>query len=249
MTDDKRKNINIHAIIQARMGSTRLPGKVLMRIAGKSILEHVVDRCRRSRLLTNVIVATTVSEKDDPVYQLCQSRGIPVYRGSEDDVLARFYETALEYDSDLIVRVTADCPLIDPVIIDSMVNDCLTKDIKFYENYYYSSNTTQTKKGFPDGTNIQVFWIDKLLEAYEYSSTDNEREHVTPYIRRLYKEMYRIPDLDNYNLDLGTLELSVDTKEDFELVSGVIEHLYPENPGYSIHDVLGYLEEKKSSEK
>ena len=146
------------AIVQARMGSTRLPGKVLMDISGWSMLWHVVNRVRQAKWVDKVVVATSGSVSDDPVATLCEQEGIPCFRGSEDDVLDRYYQAAKWIGANVIVRITADCPLIDPYVVDDVVKHYVDGD------YDYVSNTAPPT--FPDGLDIEVFSFEALERAW-----------------------------------------------------------------------------------
>ena len=148
------------AIIQARMGSTRLPGKVLMGVNGRTLLAYQLDRISKSKKLNKVVIATSTLEKDDVIEAFCKDYGVDCYRGSENDVMSRYYECAKKYNPDTVVRMTADCPLIDPEIIDKVVQ-------KFKDNNVdYCANTVppETSK-FPDGSDIEVFSMKALERA------------------------------------------------------------------------------------
>jgi len=241
-------------IIQARMTSTRLPGKVLKQVMGKPLLEYQIERLRRVQLADEMVVATTTNGTDQPIIDLCARLNIPYFRGSEDDVLARFYEAAVKHEADVIVRITSDCPVIDPKVID--------KVIQFYNDHYpdydYVSNTLI--RSFPRGMDTEVFSAKVLAEAFFKAKAFNEREHVTPFI---YKnpEKYRLGNV-SYVLNENRHRWTVDTIEDFELVNKIIEHLYPQNPQFSLEDILGlfkcypdwffinsHIEQKKMDDK
>jgi len=150
--------MKVTAIIQARMTSTRLPGKVLKKVLNKSLLEYQLERVARSELIDEIIVATTLNESDDPIVGLCKQLGVSIFRGSEGDVLSRYYEAARQYNSDVVVRLTSDCPLIDPKIIDRVIQMYLTK------KFDYVSNTQL--KTFPRGMDTEVFSFEILQTAY-----------------------------------------------------------------------------------
>ncbi|GAX88909.1 cytidylyltransferase domain-containing protein [Effusibacillus lacus] len=221
-------------IVQARMTSTRLPGKVLKTVLGKSLLEFQIERLRRVRLADQIIIATTTNETDQPIVDLCKRLQVSYWRGSEDDVLARYYEAAKEFKADLIVRVTSDCPLIDPEVID--------RHIRYYQDHqsefdYVSNVHCRT---YPRGMDTEVFSFRVLSEAYENAVDCSEREHVTPYLYR-NPEFYRIGDLA-YDSDQSHHRWTVDTPEDFELISRILETIYPTNPQFTLRDVLELLE-------
>ncbi|ELK48292.1 glycosyltransferase family protein [Halobacillus sp. BAB-2008] len=222
--------MKVVAIVQARMGSTRLPGKVLKTILGKPMLVYQIERMQRSKLIDQLVIATTEHVRDDPIVELCRSVGVACYRGSEDDVLERYYETAAAFDADAVVRLTADCPLIDPNVIDDVVAAYVHRAPAFQ----YGSNTEV--RTYPRGMDTSVFSFQALEEAYKEAVQPAEREHVTPFIIR-HSERYSSFHV-TYKRNASSHRWTVDTSEDFELVKRIIEHLYPSNPGFSMEDVL-----------
>jgi spore coat polysaccharide biosynthesis protein SpsF len=222
------------AIIQARMGSTRLPGKVMKKVAGKSLLEQQLMRVGRCKMLDAVVVATTEKNEDDLIDQECQRLGIDVYRGSEDDVLSRYYYAALEYRADVIVRLTADCPVIDPVIIDRVIGYYH----EHYPDYDYVSNTLL--RTYPRGMDTEVFSFQALEKAFHQSTDASSREHVTKYIYEHPSEFHLL-NVKHYD-DLSRFRWTVDTPEDFELISKIIESLVPTKPDYTMKDILELFE-------
>ncbi len=175
--------MKIVAIVQARMGSTRLPGKALKDLHGRTMLARVVRRALRSALIDKLVVATTEKKADDVIVSECDSLGISCFRGSEDDVLDRYYQAARAFSADLIVRITSDCPLIDPEIIDRVVQ-------AFLDNCPdYASNTIEST--YPRGLDVEVFAFDALKKAWCEASMDFQHVHVTPYIY-LHPDQFRI---------------------------------------------------------
>jgi spore coat polysaccharide biosynthesis protein SpsF len=203
------------AIIQARMGSTRLPGKVMMDLGGRTILAWVVARAGRARTLDDVVVATTTLERDDVIVAECSSVGVSVFRGSEDDVLDRYFRACEHFDADVVVRLTADCPLIDPEVIDNVVTDYRVHQPD------YASNTLERR--LPRGLDVEVFSRAALAEAWSHDDSSQGREHVTPY---LYVNPGKIT-LDSVALedDHSILRWTVDTAEDLEVVRGIVTAL------------------------
>jgi len=202
----------ILGIVQARMSSTRLPGKVLKEILGVPMLLIMMDRVLESKQLTHVVIATSKDKTDDPIERFCRLYKFPFYRGSLYDVLDRFYQVAQIYEPDHIVRMTADCPLIDPTIIDKTVE------------YHIRGNYDFTQiVGFPDGLDVEVMTNHSLTKAWKEGCSSYEREHVTPYFK-FNPSLFRIGNYRN-NKDLSRVKLSVDTPEDFEKVSKIIEEL------------------------
>jgi len=217
-------------IIQARMGSTRLPGKVMLEILGKPVLWHVINRVSRAKLISGVIVATTTKKEDDVIADFCKKNGIPVYRGSEDDVLDRYYQCAKQYNIRDIVRITADCPLHDPNIIDLVIKEYLKG------GYDYVSNTIQYT--FPEGVDVEVFSFKVLEEAWRHAKLPSEREHVTTYILKNEKfKKKNVTASKKYPL----YHLSLDRPEDYIFITKIYEGIGKEM--FYLEDVIRYLEE------
>jgi spore coat polysaccharide biosynthesis protein SpsF (cytidylyltransferase family) len=211
------------------MRSTRLPGKVLMDIGGHAMLWHVVNRVRQAARVDVVLVATSKEVADDPVAAFCEREGIPCCRGSEDDVLDRYYGAARWIGADAIVRITADCPLIDPSIIDDIVACYVRGD------YDYVANINPPT--FPDGLDAEVFSFDALARAWREAGWRSEREHVTPYIRK-HPERFRIGNV-THGEDLSSMRWTVDEPQDLEFVRSVYEHLGSLSSGMAeVLDVL-----------
>ena len=226
-------NNKIVATIEARMTSSRFPGKVLMDFCGKPSLQHIIERLRRSKYIDDVIVATTVNKEDDPIVNLCKSLGCRYYRGSEDDVLDRVLKTAKSIDGDVIVEITGDCPLIDWRHADFLIKKLFESD------YDYSSNIIE--RTFPDGFDVQVFYTSVLEEVSNITQDPSDREHVSLYIYnhpgkyKLYN--WSAPEKLHYPQYAVTL----DTIEDYELIKLIYENLYYKNPDFDAHDVVEFL--------
>jgi len=217
------------AIIQARMGSTRLPGKVLEDIGGKTMLACVVRRTQRATLVDKIVVATTMEPADDAIVAECKHLGAAVFRGSESDVLDRYYRAAEVYEADTIVRITADCPLIDPGIIDHVVRAFLE------ERPDYASNTTLTKT-YPHGLDVEVMTMAALAFAWQEARKPYQRAHVTVYIYEnpwLF-QLLAVPGEIGY----GHCRWTVDTPEDLAFVREVYARL---DDDFAWHDVLQIL--------
>lgn len=222
------------AIIQARMGSTRLPGKVLKKVLGKPLLEYQLERVKKSRLIDEIVVATTVKEQDQPIVDFCMEKGVSCYRGSEEDVLARYYEAAKAYEADIVVRLTSDCPVIDPDVIDRVIQAFLED-----EEADYVSNTLE--RTFPRGMDTEVFSFQALEQAFQSARMQSEREHVTPYIWK-NSDRFSIKSVFHRD-DLSIHRWTVDTPEDFELIKKMIEHLYRVQRDFSMEDMLQLLDQ------
>jgi spore coat polysaccharide biosynthesis protein SpsF len=212
--------MKILAITQARVGSTRLPGKVLKTIGGKTLLQIQLERILESGRISKLKVATTKEAGSEKIVAIANEIGIESFRGPTDDVLARFYQCALPEDPDYVVRLTADCPLIDPHEIDNVIDACIKGD------YDYASNSLEPT--FPDGMDVEVFKFSALKKAYEEATLKSDREHVTPYIWRNSSvkggNLFRALSLRN-DKDFSKYRLTVDTQEDFDLMENVILHV------------------------
>ena len=200
------------AIIQARMKSSRLPGKVLKDIVGKPMLAWVADRASRAKSVEFVGVATTMDSTDDPIVAMCRERKYPVYRGSSFDVLDRFYQAAILFKADVIVRLTADCPLIDPDLIDLTVDEFFRNGVDFAANRL----PPPWKRTFPIGLDTEVCSFEALEFAWREADSPHQREHVMPY---LYEEKRRFRTfLVNHEPDYGHLRWTVDTPDDLNMI-------------------------------
>lgn len=231
--------LRVVAIIQARMGSSRLPGKILMDIAGRSMLERVVERVRRATRVDEVVVATSVDPEDDQVALFCVRKGIPHSRGPNQDVLARYLDAANEHQADVIVRITADCPLMDPGVIDKTVAHFLSQG----EEVDFGSNRGKgaINRTYPIGMDVEVISCSALERAAIEASQDYEREHVTPYLYEV-PGRFRTVSIDSGG-DYGHLRWTVDTKEDLEFVRQIYLKL-EENPNFGMDQVLELLRDE-----
>lgn len=212
------------------MTSTRLPGKVLKEVMGKPLLEYQIERLKKVKQADDLVIATTINESDQPIIELCKKLNINYYRGSEEDVLSRYYEAAKQYQADVIVRVTSDCPLIDPAVVDEVINNFRKSTGK----YDYVSNTLE--RTYPRGMDTEVFSIEALKEAYDKAVLTPEREHVTLYIYS-HPEKFRLFSV-KYKKDESSHRWTVDTEEDFILIKAILEELYPQKPDFTMEDCL-----------
>ncbi len=229
------------AIIQARMGSTRLPGKVLRLLKGKPVLAHVVERVSACQEVDEVIVATTKNKHDYCIVEACDRLGVGCFRGSEDDVLDRYYQTARYHNADIIVRVTSDCPLFSP--------DVLTGMLKYFKNALqvnnvpdYMSNTLL--RTFPRGLDAEIIRMLALQSAWRSADEPYEREHVTPYI-------YNHPKLfclNNYKSpqDNSFMRWTLDTNEDWDFIANIFERCYSEGKIFTSECVIDLLAREPS---
>ena len=227
----------IVAIIQGRMASSRLPGKVLKEIGGEAMLGHVVARARLAKMVDEVVVATTTEPEDNAIEIYCQAHGIPVFRGSMNDVLDRFYQAARAYQADVVVRLTADCPLLDPDVIDHTVEVFLQTGVDFAANRL----PPPFKRTYPIGLDTEVCTFAALEQAWREATAPYEREHVMPY---LYDApgRFKIIRVD-YQQDYGDRRWTVDTPEDLELVRQVFDRLADQKT-FSWLDVLKIFDDE-----
>lgn len=222
----------VTAIVQARMASTRLPEKVMKEILGKPMLWHLTNRLKRAELIDNIIIATTENEIDKPVLKFTEDLGISSYAGSEEDVLDRYYQAATKFGVGTIVRITSDCPLIDPEIVD--------KIISYYLENKETLDFVHNGLSYPDGiVETEVFPFATLEKAWKEARLASEREHVTPYIWK-NPEVFRIAKLENEE-DLSHIRLVVDDERDFQLVTEVFKNLYREGEVFHLKDILDFL--------
>lgn len=224
---------DIIAIIQARIGSTRLSAKVLLDLEGKSVLERIIERVKNSKFIQEVIVATTISKEDLEIANLCSRIGVRVYCGSENDVLDRYFQVARLLGAKHIVRITADCPLIDPKVIDTVIRAHLSK------NADYTSNTIQ--ETFPDGEDVEIFKFQTLKKAWEDAKLPSEREHVSPYIRK-QQNLFRLENVIGEE-NLGRMRWTLDEKRDYKFIKLVYRKLYKKNRIFGMEETLSLLRE------
>ncbi len=220
----------IVAIIQARMGSTRLPGKVLKKVCGKTLLAHLVGRLKRSQTLDDIIIATSTDPRDKIIAEHAQGLGVKVFRGEEADVLDRYYRAACEFDVDTIVRITADCPLMDPAVMDKIIG-VYQRNATRYD--YVSNVNPQT---FPIGMAVEVFSFSTLEKTWLEAKLPAEREHVTLFIRS-HKELFRQKNVA-CTKDYSHCRITVDTPEDLHLVRRIFKRLSAEKKKGSLNDMM-----------
>lgn len=229
--------MKIVCFIEARCTSTRLPGKVLMPILGKPLLELMIERLRRARTLDGLVIATTDRPTDDPIEALGRRLGVGVFRGSEDDVLGRVLGAAQAHGADVIVETTGDCPLHDPAIVDKVVADFRLGGADFVCNIL--DYTT------PRGTDVRVFTTAALAEINRTSADPADHEHVSLHFWE-HPEKYRLRNVrTEFPPEVAQLRLTVDTQDDFELVRAIYEALYPRQPEFTLADVLAFLDQHR----
>ena len=225
----------IVAIIQARMSSTRLPGKVLADIAGRPMLRHVTDRVGRARLVDLVVVATSCDPADEPIADFCREEAVECYRGSQDDVLDRFYRAAEHFSADIVVRITGDCPLIDPEVIDKVIETYSQGDYDYVTNYL--------RRTYPDGLDAEAISSGALARAWREAKEPRDREHVSTYIR--FSGLFRVANVENdTDLSLENHRWVVDEPRDLDFIREVFARLWTNDattPG--MQQVLDMLSE------
>lgn len=228
--------MKIAVIIQARMGSTRLPGKVMKKIKDETVLSHVIERVRKAKTIDEIIIATTTLEQDQSIVNQGLQSNIKVFRGSETDVLSRYYLAAKENNVDIIIRITSDCPLIDPNIIDELV--------EHYQNSNYDIVTNAgndiSNRTYPRGLDTEVFSFEMLEAGYENATKDYQREHVTPYIYENAKSIYYYKNAHNFSEYRWTL----DTEEDFQLIKEIYDVLYHGEHSFYMEDIIRLFKER-----
>lgn len=205
--------MNTIAIIQARMSSTRLPKKVLKKINGKPMLRYLLDRLLKSKYINKIIVATSTDKSDDILYKFCNTYHIEVFRGSLNNVLDRFYQTAIIYKADIVIRITADCPFIDPKLLDKGIASFLKKKPDYLSNII--------KRTYPRGFDFEIMSFKTLKNAFLNAKNEFEREHVTPYIYKTNPEKFKLYNIRQKS-DYSKYQLTVDTIEDFDLIEILI---------------------------
>ncbi len=227
--------MKIIATIEARMDSSRLPGKILKPLLGKPMLEQLIERVRRSKLIQEIVVATTTAPNDAETVEACQKIGVKNFRGSSDDVLGRVLQAAKTNGADLIVELTGDCPLLDPEVIDSVIRKYLTG------NFDYVSNIVE--RTFPRGMDTQIFSVKVLEQVSKVTQDPADRENVSLYIYE-HPEKFRLGNVAAPpELRRPELRLTVDTQNDLDLVRGIYAGLYPKRPDFSLSEVIRLLDE------
>jgi len=222
----------VTAIIQARMGSSRLPGKTMRETMGKPMLWHMINRLKKSQFIKEIVIATTTKERDQIIREFAERNGLESYAGSEEDVLDRYYQTAKKFGLETIARFSPDCPLIDPHIVDRIIG-------------YYLKNKNRLDfvhggLSFPEGVgDTEVFSFAALEKAWLEARLASEREHVTPYIWK-NPQLFRIATVENQE-DLSHIRLVIDDEKDFQVVAEVFKNLYRENRIFHLKDILDLL--------
>ena len=222
--------MNVISIIQARMSSSRLPNKVLLDLEGKPVLERIYQRLQRSKIVDKIVIATSDDISDDPIGLLCSQIHIPIYRGSLDDVLSRFYFAAQLNNADIIVRITGDCPVVDAGIVDELIEKVLTN------SYDYACLSGE----FPDGLDCSVMTFDSLEDAHLNARLASDREHVCPFIEK-QPQKFKIYNYYKFT-NLGHHRWTLDEEDDYKLIGEIFKNLVHKNKYFNYQDILNFLE-------
>lgn len=228
--------MNLHIYIQARMGSTRLPGKVLRPLMGRPMIQHIIERVQNGSSVKKTVVLTSVNQSDDALQRFCEKQGIEVFRGSEENVLERYYLAAKKYKPEVICRITGDCPVIDSQVLEAMAEKFKTLPTDHGEIHYLSNTLERT---FPRGLDAEFFSMKCLEETYRQAHLPHQLEHVTPYIYE-NPQLFKLTNFKN-NRDLSSLRLTVDTPEDFQLIEQIYKALWKENQTFYLDDIVNIM--------
>ncbi len=223
-------NLKIGTIIQARMLSTRLPKKILLPLSGKTVLEHVIERCQKSQFSTTVIVATTVRPEDQPIADFMQKLGVPVWRGSEENVLERYRDAAKHYGLDVVVRVTSDCPLIDAGIIDDVIHAFISEKADIAANI--------TERTFPRGFDVEVVSFAALEKAMSAGLEPFDLEHVTPYFYRNPRLFRTAAVRAKDEMRRPDIRICIDQQEDYDLLKKIFK-FRPGSGNFAAKEIVG----------
>lgn len=221
--------MRVVVVVQARMGSSRLPGKVLKKICNKTVLGHLLERIKQCKMIDEIIVATTTSESDNKIVEEALAYQTKIIRGSEEDVLSRYYLAAVETNAEIVVRITSDCPLFDPYLLESGLEKYLT--------LRYDIVRLGADGFFPRGFDLEIFHIRLLIEAYKNADKNYQREHVTPYIYENYSNILSIESEEK----LSMYRVTLDTIEDFQVINAIYNEFYRGKHDFYFQDIVKFL--------
>ncbi|NHN33883.1 cytidylyltransferase domain-containing protein [Paenibacillus agricola] len=225
----------INAVVATRMTSSRLPGKVLMELCGQPSLVRLIERLRKSKYIHEIIIATTINPEDDVVVQTASEQKVHCYRGSEEDVLQRTVEAAKAFDSEWIVQVTSDCPLIDAEAIDAVIQRML-------EQPYLDYVGNHLVRTYPLGYSVEIFRASVLEHVEQITKDPADREHVSLYLYE-HPEEYKLSNVEApFFLRHPEYRLTLDTEDDYKLINQIYNALYTHNPDFTLYDIIKYLE-------
>lgn len=240
------KNKKIVASIEARMTSSRLPGKVMMKMEGKPVLEILIERLKRSKYLNEIVIATTSNDTDNSIEELGNKLNVAVFRGSEDDVLGRVVGAVESVSGDVIVEITGDCPLMDPEVMDKVIEEFLTK----YPEYDYVTNIGYVEnevREIPIGMDIRVFTFKDLKYISEITDDPEDREHVSLYFFRTGRDKFKLRNIktpEKWKRDYN-VRLALDTKEDFQFIEKIYTELLKYKKEFGLTEILNFLDKNK----
>jgi len=225
------------AILLARCKSERLPGKILLPLKGKTVLEHVIERIQKVQNIHSLVIATSDNTHDDPIALLTQKLGLKLFRGSEDDVLARFYEAAKKEDADVVIRVNCDSPLVDPEGVAQAIDTHIAEN----NDYTYNKLISGVQGGYPLGTGIEVISFSTLERVHQTATEDHHREHVTLFILQ-NKQDFTIGKVSAPSrVSQSDIRLVIDTPQDYELFNILFNTLYDDEKGIDLYDVIQFI--------
>jgi spore coat polysaccharide biosynthesis protein SpsF len=229
-----RKDLHIVTVMQTRMGSTRLPGKAMLPLAGKPLFVQQANRMKAATLLQTIVVATSTDAADDIIETTCEVENLPCYRGHATDLLDRHYQAALLHNADVVIKIPSDCPLIDPAVIDEVVGYYLdhVDDFDFVSNLHPAT--------WPDGNDVEIMTMDALSQAWLAARKELEREHTTPYIWE-NPSLFRIGNVsmaEDYSM---RYRFTIDYLEDYQFIQAVYAALYDANPLFTVSDIIDLL--------
>ncbi|MBI5730517.1 MAG: glycosyltransferase family protein [Ignavibacteriales bacterium] len=230
--------MEIITVIQARMSSTRLPGKVMLPLLGKPLLIRMIERVNSAKLVGDVIVATSTNADDDEIEILCNQNNLICSRGHLTDLLDRHYQVAKQFNADAVVKIPSDCPLIDPKVVDKVIEHYINSDeFDFVSNLHPAT--------YPDGNDVEIFSFESLECAWKDATKDYEREHTTPFIWE-HQDVFSVGNITwetGYDFS-STHRWTIDFPEDYEFIRKVYDELYSKNPAFSLNDILTLLKQK-----
>ncbi len=231
-----KKELNIVTIIQARVGSTRLPNKIFLPLAGKPLLYRMYERVKLSEAVGNIVIAIPNDPSDDPIEEFCKEINIPVFRGETFDLLDRHYKAGIKFNADAVVKIPSDCPLIDPQVITKVIN-YYKENINHFD---YVSNLHPAT--YPDGNDVEIFSMKALEKAWKEAKKNFEREHTTPYFWE-NPELFKIGNVKwERGFDFSmTHRWTIDYYEDYLFIKAVYDELYKDNPAFGIDDILNLV--------
>ena len=220
------------AILQARMGSTRLPNKVLLKIKGKTLLELYINRVKQSRMIDKIVIATTIKSEDDAIEEIANKLGLDCFRGSENDLLDRYYQCAKEYQADIVVRLCSDDPFVDYQVIDRAIQIFKDNHVDFVTNHFEPT--------YPEGLDVEVYSIYALEKSWEEAKLLSEREHVFPYIQN-HQDQFEIINFTQ-DRDYSHLRWTIDYECDYKMTKVIYDYLYEKKLIFLQEDILQLLE-------